>query len=269
MWLSASALVFYAILLQCCGRLIVHPDRSWFFRNEFVSFRCSGRPDQSRGPKGRTGVLRNTSSPDMASCESGWGTVNGDNCTIEGVFTLDSGHYWCETKQSLPSDPIGVTVTSDRVLLSVPAHPALQGALVSLACLYKESTKQPATSEFNGRFFRNGEFIENLFPAILTLSSVTLEDDGVYQCEHPTRGRSRGVQLKVSPQLQHTDPTATSWMTETPPPSPPRPITIPLYRILCFVLLFLLYTSILCISLCVCCRLSKARAKVKRRGTNL
>ncbi|XP_072314798.1 low affinity immunoglobulin gamma Fc region receptor III-A-like [Eucyclogobius newberryi] len=237
-----------AILCLCAGRLLVHPDRSHFFRYENVSFSCSD------GRAGRaTRVLRNTfrhSTP----CDDGWGVADGAACVVEGLFTLDSGVYWCETDQSGASDRIDITVTSALVLLSVPVHPVLQGAPVSLACLSKERNG----TEFEARFFKDGLFVGKVFPAVLTLSAVTPEHQGLYRCECPTGGSSRPVPLRVSNHSVRD----TAWITETPPT---QPITVSL---LLFGLLFLLYTSIFCVGVCICRHLAKARAEAKRRGAD-
>ncbi|XP_055012728.1 sialoadhesin-like [Boleophthalmus pectinirostris] len=249
-------LLLSAVWLLCEGRLIVHPDRAWFFRYESVSFRCSG----PRGPGGRTGVFRNTSSRSVDPCESKWGNVNGTTCTINDLFTLDSGLYWCDAEQQRASDVLNLTVTSGSVLLSVPARPVLQGATVSLVCLYKDGPK--VSAEFSGRFYRNGTLLGENSPAILRLPGVTVQEQGLYHCVHHTsRGRSADVPLTVSTRTQHESTTETTTTTRSP--------LHPTVTFLSFGLLFLLYTCILCIAFCICHKLRKARAEDKQRGANL
>ncbi|KAK7910012.1 hypothetical protein WMY93_014696 [Mugilogobius chulae] len=240
-------------LLLCSGRLIIHPDRSYFFRYDNVSFSCSGPPHLSEHLRQTTRVFRNASSQQLAPCESGWGIVDGHTCTIEELFTLDSGVYWCGTERNQTGDSINITVTSDPVLLSVPIYPILLGTSVTLACL----SNHPNNNKFEASFFRDADFLGIKPSATLTLPSVTRKDEGLYRCEIASRGRSKQVPLRISSENVH----AISGITMTTPPSTNQPITIAQLRPLWYVLLFLLYTGILCIGFSICRKLIKDRTK--------
>ena len=71
-------------------------------------------------------MKRNTSSGSSIPCKVGWGRLNGSTCTIRGVYTADSGLYWCESERGECSNVINVTVNSKF---------AMQNVLAACVCL--------------------------------------------------------------------------------------------------------------------------------------
>uniref|UniRef100_A0AAZ1X6M5 Ig-like domain-containing protein n=1 Tax=Oreochromis aureus TaxID=47969 RepID=A0AAZ1X6M5_OREAU len=96
-------------LLSCTtnqARLTVSPSSSQFFKEDFVSLSCE-EDDSSAGWT----LRRNTSKQQRSQCGDGWGRWTRSSCNISTLFTLDSGVYWCESREGPISNMVNLTVT--------------------------------------------------------------------------------------------------------------------------------------------------------------
>ncbi|XP_059210982.1 sialoadhesin-like isoform X2 [Centropristis striata] len=212
--------------LAVTATLTITPDRSQFFRYERITLRCSSNSSGWR-------VRRNTSSAVSEVCTYGWGIPGDSSCEIEAAYPSDSGVYWCESEQGNRSNTVSIHVPKGVVILESPPLPVMEGDKVTLLCSYKEDNQDKPTSDFTAAFFRNDIFIDSKPAGTLTFQSVSKSEEGFYMCEHPTKGKS-----------------APSWLAVTELPEQPEPDSIiPLPRLLCSILLLVLYTGvfILCV----------------------
>ncbi|CAI5669717.1 unnamed protein product [Oreochromis niloticus] len=105
-------LLFLPAVLICTthqARLTVSPSSSQLFEGEFVSLSCE-EDDSSAGWT----LRRNTSKRQRTQCGDGWGKPAGStnsSCNISYIFTLDSGVYWCESREGPISNMVNLTVT--------------------------------------------------------------------------------------------------------------------------------------------------------------
>ncbi|XP_018541224.1 Fc receptor-like protein 4 [Lates calcarifer] len=232
--------------------LSVYPDRPQFFRYETFSLSCSV-------PGGFDGwaVKRNTSSGSVVPCEVGWGRSNGSSCTIKGVYSSDSGLYWCQSERGECSNVLNITVNTGDVIMESPAHPVTEGQPVTLHCFHKERYGAISTSGFNATFYKDGVFIGIHTEGKLIIPSVSKSDEGLYKCGHPTQGESPQSFLAVTDRAQPTS------VPPTPPPPHPPIMTVP--RLVCFILLFVFYTAIMILCVCIYRKWAQVRADAKRR----
>ncbi|XP_070710465.1 low affinity immunoglobulin gamma Fc region receptor III-A-like [Pempheris klunzingeri] len=185
------------------------------------------------------------------ACKFGWGIPGKSSCTIEDAYPSDTGVYWCESQQGEYSNYINITVTAGLVILESPVLPVTESDKVTLRCLYKENLHLKSMSDFNATFYRDDVFIGTEPAGTMILPAVTMNHKGFYKCEHPKRGMSDQSWLSV---------------TDKPLPSTPTPSSLPdMPRLLCTLLLFILYTGILGICVYMYRKWSRARADEKRR----
>ncbi|XP_068569941.1 low affinity immunoglobulin gamma Fc region receptor II-like isoform X2 [Cebidichthys violaceus] len=232
-----------ASLCLILSTLSIHPDKSQFFRYEDVSVTCAAPTDSS----GWT-LMGNNSFKRSRSCEGG-------TCALSKVFPSDTGVYWCQSKRGECSSTVNITVTAGVVILQSPALPVTEGKKVTIQCSYKERFAPNPTSDFSAAFYRNDVFIGTEPAGEMVLPAVSRSDEGFYMCEHPMKGKSPQSWLAVSVRPQPTD---------VPPPPPPPLMSLP--RLLCTILLFVLYTVILIMCIRLYCRMARARADAKRRA---
>lgn len=218
-----------ATLCTFVASLRLVPNRSQFFQYEKVSLSCSSNWT----------ILRNT------SLHKNQRTTNQNRSSWffnNNIYYRDSGVYWCQSEDGECGAAVNITVTAGSIILDSPLLPVTEGQNVTLQCIIDPNNK--ATSEETFQFFKDGLWIGNSSSGDLSLSSVSVEDSGFYMCRC-------GDELSTERPLQVT---AERPQLLAPPPSPLQPMKIPLYRLLCFLFLFLLYTVVLCIGLCIYCK---------------
>ncbi|MEQ2246505.1 hypothetical protein ILYODFUR_039205, partial [Ilyodon furcidens] len=86
--------------------LTVSPSRSQFFTRESVSLSCK----EDNISAGWT-VRRNTTRGTRTQCGDEWGEPAGSTCNMSYLFTLDTGVYWCESREGAASSSIQLTVS--------------------------------------------------------------------------------------------------------------------------------------------------------------
>ncbi|XP_049424155.1 uncharacterized protein LOC125883716 [Epinephelus fuscoguttatus] len=234
-----------APLCLMLSTLSVTPDRSQFFLHEEISLRCEANST------GWT-VRRNASSETSQACKYGWGIPAESSCTNRDAYPSDTGVYWCESQQGACSNTVNITVAAGVVILESPTRPVMEGDNVTLRCSYKEEDDDESTSDFSAAFFQNNVFIGNESAGKLVLSPVTKLAEGFYKCEHPTKVKSPQSWLAVTVRPQTLE-------------APPRPV-MTLYRLICTILLFILFTAILIMCIYIYRRVARARADAEKRA---
>ncbi|XP_041821303.1 uncharacterized protein LOC121626707 [Chelmon rostratus] len=233
--------------------LSITPNSSQFFRYADISLRCVA-PTGS----GDWTVKRNSSFGISEKCQYGWGIPGESSCTIEDAFPSDTGVYWCESEQGHCSNTVWITVTDD-VILESPALPVTAGDNVTLRCSSKEEDQHESTSDFSAAFFKDNVFIGTEPAGQMVLPAVSTSDEGFYKCEHPHRGASPGSWLAVRVRAQPMS-------VPTAPPAPPPLMSLP--KLVCSILLFILYSAILVVCVYMYRRWRQARAQAKRTASD-
>ncbi|XP_044198143.1 sialoadhesin-like [Thunnus albacares] len=231
--------------------LSISPKRSQFFQDDQISLSCEA-PANSSGWI----VRRNTSKRTSQNCTYGWGIPSESSCIIQHAFPSDTGLYWCESQRGECSNRVNITVTAGVVILESPGLPMTEGDDVTLLCSYKEEDETKSTSNFSASFYRNGVFIGSQPAGKMTLRPVSKSDEGLYKCQHPTKGESPQSWLAVR---VGTQPISV-------PTTPPPPLMS--LRLLYTILLFILYNVILIVCVIIYRRWARARAEAKRRASH-
>uniref|UniRef100_A0A3P8QSJ5 Ig-like domain-containing protein n=1 Tax=Astatotilapia calliptera TaxID=8154 RepID=A0A3P8QSJ5_ASTCA len=135
-------------VLCLLSRLTVSPSSSQFFKGDFVSLSCE-EDDSSAGWT----LRRNTSKGNITQCGDGWGKPVGSSCNIT-LFPLDSGVYWCESREGPISNMVNLTVTGGSVILQSPVLPVMEGDDVTLLCKTKTTP-----SNLPAAFYKDGSLI--------------------------------------------------------------------------------------------------------------
>ncbi|XP_042257900.1 low affinity immunoglobulin gamma Fc region receptor III-A-like isoform X1 [Thunnus thynnus] len=217
-----------SLCLMLSATLSISPNRSQFFPYDQISLSCEA-PANSSGWI----VRRNTSKLTSQRCMHGWGIPSESSCIIENAYESDTGLYWCESQRGECSNTVNITVTDGVVILESPGLPVTEGDDVTLLCSYKEEDETKSTSNFSASFYKNGVFIGSPPAGKMTLRAVSKSNEGLYECEHPTKGGSSQSWLAVRAGAQPTS-------VPTTPPPPLKSL-----RLLCTILLFILYNVIL------------------------
>ncbi|KAM9335192.1 uncharacterized protein ABDE67_020152 [Symphorus nematophorus] len=146
--------------------------------------------------------------------------------------------------------------TDGSVILETPAHPVTEGDTVTLRCSFKGMEQLESTSDLSAKFYKGDVFIGTESAGEKILQAVSKSDEGFYKCEHPNKGTSPRSWLAVTVRDQYGS---------VPPTPPPSVMSLP--RLLCSVLLFVLYTVIFIMCLCIYKRWARARANTKKRAS--
>ncbi|XP_025759323.1 Fc receptor-like protein 4 isoform X5 [Oreochromis niloticus] len=168
-------LLFVTLLLICTtnqAHLTVSPNRSQFFEGDFVSLSCEDNSST------RWNLTRNTRKQQRTQCGVRWGIPAGSSCNISYVFPLDSGVYWCESREGPISNMVNLTVTGGSVILQSPVLPVMEGDDVTLLCKTKTTP-----SNLPAAFFKDGVFIGKEPTGHMTIQDVSRSDEGLYKCD--------------------------------------------------------------------------------------
>ncbi|XP_050928628.1 low affinity immunoglobulin gamma Fc region receptor II isoform X1 [Lates calcarifer] len=211
-------LLFVSSLLICStnqARLTVSPSRSQFFKGDSVSLSCE-EDDSSAGWR----LRRNTTDKTRAECGAEWGKSSGSSCIISYTLPVDSGVYWCESREGATSNIINITVTGGSVILQSPVLPVMEGHDVTLHCKTKTTP-----SNLPAAFYKDGSLIRAEPTGHMTIHHVTKSDEGLYKCNISSDGES-----------------PPSWITVTEKPTTPSllPVLLPVVSLCTLVLLVLL-----------------------------
>ncbi|XP_044040175.1 Fc receptor-like protein 5 isoform X8 [Siniperca chuatsi] len=218
--------VFLTSLLSCTtnqARLTVSPSSSQLFRGEFFSLSCE-EDDSSAGWT----LRRNSTRETRTQCGAGWGRSAGSSCNISYVLPLDSGVYWCESREGATSNTISITVTDGSVILQSPVLPVMEGHDVTLHC----KPKTPP-SDRPAAFYKDGSLISTEPTGHMTIHHVSKSDEGLYKCHISRHGES-----------------PPSWISVTAPPPASAPLQL-VFRLVCHLVVFCPYciSTVLMVSL--------------------
>uniref|UniRef100_UPI003AACAE63 Fc receptor-like B n=1 Tax=Centroberyx gerrardi TaxID=166262 RepID=UPI003AACAE63 len=127
----------------------------------------------------------------MTECGVHWGKSAGSSCNISHPVHMDSGVYWCESREGATSNTINITVTGGAVILQSPVLPVMEGAAVTLNCTTKTPSNLPAD------FYKDGSFIRTESTGQMTIHHVSKSDEGLYKCHISGPGESPPSWLAV------------------------------------------------------------------------
>ncbi|CAI5660109.1 unnamed protein product [Oreochromis niloticus] len=160
---------------------------SQFFEGDFVSLSCE-EDDSSAGWT----LRRNTSTRQRTQCGDGWGKPAGLTCNIT-FFPLDSGVYWCESREGPISNMVNLTVTGGSVILQSPVLPVMEGDDVTLLCKTKTTP-----SNLPAAFYKDGSLIRKQPTGHMTIQHVSRSDEGLYKCDISGHGESPSSWITVT-----------------------------------------------------------------------
>ncbi|XP_065326096.1 low affinity immunoglobulin gamma Fc region receptor II-like [Pelmatolapia mariae] len=191
-------------------RLTVSPSSSQFFKGDFVSLSCE-EDDSSAGWT----LRRKTSKQQRTQCGDGWGRWSGSSCSISYMDPLDSGVYWCESREGPISNMVNLTVTGGSVILQSPVLPVMEGDDVTLLCKTKTTP-----SNLPAAFYKDGSLIRKQPTGHMTIQHVSRSDEGLYKCDISGHGESPSSWITVTDKHTTTPPpTSTTLASSTSPPS--------------------------------------------------
>ncbi|CAK6982420.1 Fc receptor-like protein 5 [Scomber scombrus] len=160
---------------------------------------------------------------------------------------MDSGVYWCESREGATSNSINITVTGGSVILQSPVLPVMEGDDVTLHC-------QTKTSNLPADFYKDGSLIRTEPAGHMTIHHVSKSDEGLYKCHSSSHGESPSSWISVTGKPTTTAPPPAS---EAPPPvseaptpgheAPPQLV----FRLVCHLVVFCPYfiSTLLMVSL--------------------
>ncbi|CAI5660992.1 unnamed protein product [Oreochromis niloticus] len=170
--------------------LRIVPNRLQFFEYESVTFYCE-RVDYCEVVHKFKGKVESCSKTNKR-------TPTGSSCSIQIVYTDNSGEYWYETEGGTRSNIINLSVTAGAVILESPAVPVLMEQTVTLSC----RNKIPS-SNFKADFYRYGSQIHRSSTGNMTIHRVSKSDEGLYKCSISGVGESPESWLKVTVSLKY------------------------------------------------------------------
>ncbi|XP_045920015.1 low affinity immunoglobulin gamma Fc region receptor II-like [Micropterus dolomieu] len=217
--------------------LTVSPNSSQFFRWKSVSLSCE-EDDSSAGWT----LRRNTTRETRTQCGAGWGRSAGSSCNISYLDPVDSGVYWCESREGATSNTISITVTGGPVILQSPVLPVMEGHEVTLHC----KTKTPP-SNLPAGFYKDGSLIRTEPTGHMTIHHVNKSDEGLYKCNIRGRGESPSSWISVTVKPTTTSPPSTS----SPPGSSSTSLSVLWLAALSFCVLVLLVLLVLLVRRCL------------------
>ncbi|KAK9525169.1 hypothetical protein VZT92_017493 [Zoarces viviparus] len=227
-WLSVTGVTS---LLSCStDQARLNLSSSQVFSWTSVSLSCE--EDQ---PSGWT-LMRKTREEETSQCGDGWGRPAGSSCQMKHMVPLDTGVYWCESREGGTSNSINISVSDGPVILQSPVLPVMEGHEVTLSCRTKTSSDRSAG------FSKDGSFIRTEPEGLMTIQSVSRSDEGLYRCtmsdgESPPSWLS--VTGKPTSEAPPPDSTWTPPSTSAPPPaSGPSHLVI---RLVCHLVVFCPY----------------------------
>uniref|UniRef100_A0AAZ1XQY8 Ig-like domain-containing protein n=1 Tax=Oreochromis aureus TaxID=47969 RepID=A0AAZ1XQY8_OREAU len=203
--MSSSSRMEETSLLCLLSRLTVSPSSSQFFEYDFVSLSCE-EDDSSAGWT----LRRNTSKQQRTQCGDVWGRGSGSSCNIT-VFPLDSGVYWCESREGPISNMVNLTVTGGSVILQSPVLPVMEGDDVTLLCKTKTTP-----SNLPAAFYKDGSLIRKQPTGHMTIQHVSRSDEGLYKCDISGHGESPSSWITVTDKPTTTPPPTTTTIPTTP-----------------------------------------------------
>ncbi|CAI5660529.1 unnamed protein product [Oreochromis niloticus] len=170
------------------ARLTVSPSSSQFFIRDFVSLSCE-EDDSSAGWT----LRRNTSRDTRTQCGAGFGESAGSSCTFNHIVLVDSGVYWCESREGPISNMVNLTVTGGSVILQSPVLPVMEGDDVTLLCKTKTTP-----SNLPAAFYKDGSLIRKQPTGHMTIQHVSRSDEGLYKCDISGHGESPSSWITVT-----------------------------------------------------------------------
>ncbi|CAI5660968.1 unnamed protein product [Oreochromis niloticus] len=194
--------------------LRIVPNRLQFFEYESVTFHCEG-VDYCEVVHKVKGKVESCSKTNKR-------TPTGSSCSIQIVYTYNSGEYWYETEGGTRSNSIKLSVTAGPVILESPAVPVLMEETVTLSCRNKI-----ASSNFTADFYKNGCPIHRGATGSMTIQRVSKSDEGLYKCSISGAGESPESWLNVTDSQNlnyttnpdkeacHSSSAATPWIIAT------------------------------------------------------
>ncbi|XP_035767826.1 Fc receptor-like protein 5, partial [Neolamprologus brichardi] len=168
--------------------LTVSPSSSQFFKGDFVSLSCE-EDDSSAGWT----LRRNTNGETRTQCGAGFGKSAGSSCIFNHIVTLDSGVYWCESREGPISNMVNLTVTGGSVILQSPVLPVMEGDDVTLLCKTKTTP-----SNLPAAFYKDGSLIRKQPTGHMTIQHVSRSDEGLYKCDISGHGESPSSWITVT-----------------------------------------------------------------------
>uniref|UniRef100_A0AAX7VES5 Ig-like domain-containing protein n=1 Tax=Astatotilapia calliptera TaxID=8154 RepID=A0AAX7VES5_ASTCA len=216
---SVLCLLFLISLLSCTtnqARLTVSPSSSQFFKRDVVSLSCEEDDSSAEWT-----LRRNTSKQQRTQCGDGWGEVNGSSCNTT-VFLLDSGVYWCESREGPISNMVNLTVTGGSVILQSPVLPVMEGDDVTLLCKTKTTP-----SNLPAAFYKDGSLIRKQPTGHMTIQHVSRSDEGLYKCDISGHGESPSSWITVTGEHTTTPPPKSTPPPTSTPPLGSTSITLP------------------------------------------
>ncbi|XP_038588389.1 Fc receptor-like protein 5 isoform X2 [Micropterus salmoides] len=232
---QTAFLLLLISLLSCWtsgASLTVSPSSSQFFRWKSVSLSCE-EDDSSAGWT----LRRNTTRETRGQCGDGWGRSAGSSCNISYINPLDSGVYWCESREGATSNTINITVTGGPVILQSPVLPVMEGHDVTLHC----ETETPP-SNLPAGFYKDGSLIRTEPTGHMTIHHVNKSDEGLYKCNISGRGESPSSWISVTGKPTTTRPPTSTCLFSSPAPPPPSVMlwSVPLSCVLVLLVLLVL-----------------------------